>query len=91
MTFKVNIVQINFSLLNQSDQIAGESFLLLLEPIGNIHHGLKLHSDSLLKTELIFKPDIIRLILVHWQDVFQVKTLAFYFHSELTSMELLTP
>ena len=41
MTFKVNIVRINFSLLSQSDQIAGELFLLLLEPIGNIHHGLK--------------------------------------------------
>ena len=39
MTFKVNIVQTNFSQLNQLDQILMELFHLLSEHNGNILHG----------------------------------------------------
>lgn len=60
MTFKVNIAQINFSQLSQLDLTAGELFHLPLELTGNIHHGLKYLLDSLLKIDLILKPDIIK-------------------------------
>lgn len=62
MTFKVNIVQINFSQLNLLDQIVMELFHSPLELTGNIPHGLKYHSPSLLKTEPTSKPDIIKSI-----------------------------
>lgn len=91
MTFKVNTVPINFSLLNQSDLIAMGSFLLSSELIGNTLHGLKLLSPFSLKIKIILKPVTIKSILDHLPDVFQERISTYCCLSELTSRELSRP
>lgn len=83
MIFKVILVLINSSLLNQSELIILELSHSLLEHIGNIPHGLNYHLVSLLKIKIIFKLVIIKLIQDHQLDVILEKTLMFYYHSEL--------
>jgi hypothetical protein len=65
MIFKVILVLINSSLLNQSELIILELSHSLLEHIGNIPHGLNYHLVSLLKIKIILKLVIIKLIQDH--------------------------
>ena len=87
MTFKVNIVPINFSLLNQLDLIATESFLLSSELIGNTLHGLKLVSPSSPKIKIILKPVTIKSILDPSPVAFPERISTSCYPSEPTSRE----
>lgn len=91
MIFNHSTALINFSQSNQLDLTVTESFHLLLELSGNILLGLKFHSHSLPKIDKILKPDTIKLIQAHWQDVLLEKISMFFYLSELTSKEPLRP
>lgn len=91
MIFNHSTVQINFSQSSLLDLTVTESSHSLLELNGNILLGLKFHSHSLPKIDKILKPDTIKLIQAHWQDVLLEKISMFFYLSELTSKEPLRP
>lgn len=90
MIFNHSIALTNFSQSNLLDPTVMESFHSSLELNGNILHGLKFHSLSLLKIKITLRPDIIKSILEHWLDVFLERISVFFYLSEPTSKEPLT-